>query len=425
MALPTVAAPVRGGIVRPAIVYAVQFGAIGAFVPYISIYLGAAGLDLGTVGALIALHAAVSVIAAPSWGALADGVGDVRGPLLAAGALSGLGAALLALAVGPLGLALGIAVLAAASAGMVPMIDSRAVRMAGHRDRFGRARAWGSAAFIVVAFATGAALGRFGPVGLFVLYGPLLVVTGLAAWVLLRLPNDEAAAGPGGRRARGQRFGRVAGMALAALSPTTILSVVRRPGIGPFFVASVVIWSSHAALQSFVSLRLLDLGADATVVAATWSIGALVEVPLMFVFPSLARRFGPERLVAVGGIAFGLRAAISALAVAPEPIVIGSVFGGVGFAFVYIGTVSWVAGAVPREVQATAQGIFTGTATSVGAIAGSIVGGAIGGAVGLPILFGLAAAGYAAGGVIVWATIGRASTRPAGPGDTRTVGQSG
>ncbi len=256
-----------------------------------------------------------------------------------------------------------------------------------------------------------------GAARLALLYGPLLVVTGLAAWVLLRLPEDDAAAGPagpGGVRRRGPRFGRVAGMALAALAPTTILSVVRRPGIGPFFVASVVIWSSHAALQSFVSLRLLDLGGDATVVAATWSIGALVEVPLMFAFPSLARRFGPERLVAIGGLAFGLRSAISALATAPEPIVLGSVFGGVGFAFVYIGTVSWVAGAVPRDVQATAQGIFTGTAMSVGTIAGSIVGGAIGGAFGLPVLFGLAAAGYSAGGLIVWAAIGGGRGGPVG-----------
>ena len=408
---PLTAAPsaaIAGGIVRPAVVYALLFGAVGAYVPYISIFLGSTGLDLGTVGALIALHAAVSLVAAPGWGALADGIGDVRGPILAAGVLSAISAGLLALAVGPLSLALAMALLAAATAGIIPLVDSRAVRMAGQRERFGRGRAWGSAAFVVVAFAAGAALGPVGPGGMFLLYAPLLVATGLAAWSLLRLPTDGDAASRPQRRAG---FGRVAGMALAGLSPTTILAVLRRPQLGAFFVASALIWLSHAALQGFVSLRIVDLGGDATVVAATWSLGALVEVPLMYTFPALARRFGAERLVVIGALAFGLRALVSALAPDPALIVAASLSGGVGFAFVYLGTVSWVAGVVPREVQATAQGIFTGTAVSLGAIGGSILGGAIGGALGLPVLFGLAAAGYVAGGVLVWIAV----VRGAGP----------
>ena len=72
--------PAPGAILRPAIVYAILFGAQGAYLPYIAVYLASTGLDLGTVGALIALFAAVSVIAAPSWGAIADALGDIRCP---------------------------------------------------------------------------------------------------------------------------------------------------------------------------------------------------------------------------------------------------------------------------------------------------------------------------------------------------------
>jgi MFS family permease len=129
-----------GAILRPAIVYAILFGAQGAYLPYIAVYLASTHLDLGTVGALIALFAAVSLVAAPAWGALADALGDVRGPVLVAGLLSGGAVLLLAVSVGPLALALAIALLAAAWAGVIPMVDSRAVRMVGHRDRFGQAR---------------------------------------------------------------------------------------------------------------------------------------------------------------------------------------------------------------------------------------------------------------------------------------------
>ena len=396
---------IPSSVVRPAIVYALLFGAVGAYIPYLSVYLSSKGLDLGTVGALIALQATVSLVAAPSWGALADRRGDVRGPILVATFLSAGAAILFALVSGPLLLAASIALLAAAASGITPMVDSRAVRLVGHRDRFGRARAWGSAAFIVIAFASGAAIGRFGPVGMFALYGPLLVATGLAAFVLLRMPGEDLA---GAGRSPGTRSrSRGTAAALSAFSLTTIVGAIRQPVIGLFFVASIVVWTAFATLQTFVSLRVIQLGGDATVVGATWSIGALTEIPLMLAFPNLARRFGAERLVLVGAVAFGLRAAGVALVSAPWLIVAVSPLGGIGFAFFYVGTVTWVAGALPREVQATAQGVFTGTAVSMGAIGGSIIGGLIGGAFSLPVLFTVAAVGHAFGAVIVWRAIGR------------------
>jgi PPP family 3-phenylpropionic acid transporter len=407
---PRAPAPTPSGasssVVRPAIVYALLFGAVAAYSPYIAVYLRSTGLDLGTVGILIALHATVSLIAAPIWGAIADGLGDVRAPILVAALLAAGAATLVAIVSGPLGLTVSFVLLAAGSSGIIPMVDSKAVRMVGQRDRFGRARAWGSAAFIAIAFGTGAAIGRFGPVGMFLLYGPMLVGTGLAAFALLRIPGDDRASHSPGTRSRGRMAG-----ALSAFSLTTIAGAIRQPVIGRFFVGSIVVWTAFATVQTFISLRVVQLGGDATVVGATWSIAALTEIPLMFAFPNLARRFGAERLVILGAIAFGLRAAAVALVTSPWAVVAVSPLGGIGFAFFYVGTVTWVAGAVTRRVQATAQGVFTGTAVSIGAIGGSIIGGLIGGAFSLPTLFGLAAAGHVVGVGVVWGAIGRAGRR--------------
>ena len=402
----------RGAVLRPAIVYALLFGAQGAYLPYIALYLASTGVDFGTVGALIALFAVVGLVAAPAWGALADGIGDVRGPVVVAGLLSGGATLLLAVAVGPLALALATALLAAAWGGVIPMVDSQAVRIIGHRDRFGQARGPGSGAFVVIAFVTGAVLGTAGPRGMFLIFGPLVVLTGLGAFLLLRLPAPAAGAG----RATRLRAGGGASRALAGLSPATILGVLRTPRLGLFFVASIVVWTSHAALQGFISLRVRDLGGDAPMVAATWSLGALIEVPLMAAFPRFARRFGAERLIVVGGVAFAIRAALSAVVDTPTAIVLAAAFGGVGFSFFYVGTVTWVAASVGRSVQATAQGIVSGTAQSVGAIGGSIIGGAIGGVFGLPALFGVAAAGYLVGAILVWLAIARGVTPPRAPG---------
>ena len=411
-------APAPGAILRPAVVYAILFGAVGSYFPYISVYLASTGLDLGTVGALIALFAAVSLVAAPAWGALADSLGDVRGPILAAGILSGAAVVLLAVSVGPLALAMAMAVLAAVWTGVNPMIDSRAVRMVGHRDRFGQARAPGSAAFVVLAFATGAIIGPLGPGGMFVLFGPLVVLTGISSWLLLRETDPGRSRLPRSSDARVRTGGGAEGRRLSGLSPTTILEVLRTPRLGLLFLATIAIWSSTAALLGFVSLRVLELGGDATMVAATWSLGAVIEVPLMSAFPSLARRFGADRLIVIGGLAFAIRAVIVAAVDVPAAIVAASLFGGIGFSFFYVGTVTWVAKSVSRRVQATAQSIFTGTAQAIGAIVGSIVGGTIGASSGLQAVFAVAAAGYLVGALLSWLAIGR---RP--PGDGRPVAE--
>jgi PPP family 3-phenylpropionic acid transporter len=403
---PDVAPLAPSSVVRPAIVYALLFGAVAAYAPYIAVYLRSTGLELETVGLLIALQAAVSLVAAPIWGAIADRRGDVRGPILVASLVAAGAAVLIAVVTGPLLLAASIALLATGMAGIIPMVDSRAVRLVGQRERFGRARAWGSAAFIVIAIATGATIGRFGPAGMFALYGPLLVATGLAAFALLRLPGDDRS----GRSPQTRLRGGGTRAALSAFSLSTIMAAVRQPIIGRFFVGSVIVWTAFATLQTFVSLRVIQLGGDATAVGATWSVGALVEIPLMFAFPNLARRFGAERLLIVGAIAFGLRAAAVALVSTPWLVVAVSPLAGVGFAFFYVGTVTWVAGALPRGVQATAQGIFTGTAVSIGAIGGAILGGLIAGGLSLPALFVVAAVGHGIGAIVVWQAIGR---RPA------------
>jgi MFS family permease len=220
----------------------------------------------------------------------------------------------------------------------------------------------------------------------------------------MRLPRASQTA----PRRRVQGVGHFAGRALAGLSPATIAGVIRAPRLGPVFVAAVLIWTSHAAYQGFISLRILALGGDATLVAATWSLGAVLEVFLMSAFPLLAGRFGAGRLVVIGAFSFAMRSLVSAAVDVPAIIVAASLFGGVGFSFVYVGIVTWVSASVDRRTQATAQGIFTGTANGIGSIGGSILGGAIGGRFGLPALFALGAVGYAAGGVVAWLAVGRA-----------------
>jgi MFS transporter, PPP family, 3-phenylpropionic acid transporter len=383
-------------LVRPAIVYAILFGSVGAYFPYISVFFASLGFSLEIVGALTALNAAVGLFAAPSWGAVADRLRDVRAPVLIGGLVSAAGAAWLATADTPLTAALAVAVLAAGSAGLGPMLDSRTIELLGaSRDRFGIARAWGSFGFIVVAIAVGAVIGRLGPAGLFLVLVPGAALAGVVGAVLM---------GGGSRRAR---------VVTAVHRGRAFLDVLRSPGLRLLFVAEVVLWTAVSAAITFVSLHMVRLGGGPAEVGALWSIGAFVEVPLMLVFPRLVGRIGPGRLVLVGATAFALRA--TGWSLAPEPSLLLAVapLGGVGFAFTYVGTVMFVARAVPPSIGATAQGLFTGTTFSLGSILGAIAGGQLATALGIPGMFAVSSALAFAAATGIWWSVGRGRARQA------------
>lgn len=385
-------------VLRPALVYVVLFTAVGAFFPYASVFFRETGLSLELVGALAALNAAAAVVAAPIWGAAADRLGDVRGPIVVAGLWSAAAAGLLSVAREPLALAVGIVLVAAGSAGIGPMLDSRTIELVGpDRDRFGRARAWGSAAFIASSLGVGLLLEGTGAAGLFLVFIPALALTSLVAYLLL---FDGPGRGSAARRTRPAGFW------------TGLGGIVREPTLLAFFGGSVLLWASVSAVTTFVSIHLVELGTPTGLVGLVWTPGALVEVPLMLAFPAIVRRVGAERLIVLGGLAFAARAAGWALASEPLAYVAIAPLGGIGFGLFYTGTVTYVSRAVPREVQATAQGIYTGTAFSLGTIVGSIGGGVLATALTIPGLFGVSAVAAVAAALIVRQSIEARKTAP-------------
>jgi PPP family 3-phenylpropionic acid transporter len=383
---------------RPAIVYIALFGALGTFFPYSSVFLASRGLDLAAIGLLLALHSVVSLVVAPAWGALADRVGDVSRVLFGASLFAGAGAAALAFAQDPLGLAAALSLLAVGTGGMIPLADTRAVELAGERrERFAKARAWGSAAFIVTSIATGWLLSGRGPDALFVLYVPLLVVTGIAS---LRLLGSAGA------------DGRQPGRRLSTIRPAAgFTRLFRQRGLLALLIGVIVIWTAVGAVMAFISLHVAAEGADLATVGLLWAAGAVVEIPIMLAFPVLARRVGSGRLLVLGAVAFALRAAGWGFASGPMAALLVAPLGGIGFALFYVGLVSFVARAVPRDVQATAQGVFTGMTFSFGSVVGTVIAGFVAPIIGLPGLFLTAAVATALGTLVVAWAVGVA--RPA------------
>src|SRR5829696_4726326 len=76
-------------LIPPTLFYFCWFAALGFYIPYISVYYRAAGLDLAQIGLLVALPGLLQMIATPLWGLVADGlqIHRILLPLAVAGTL--------------------------------------------------------------------------------------------------------------------------------------------------------------------------------------------------------------------------------------------------------------------------------------------------------------------------------------------------
>lgn len=386
-------------VVTSGVAYAVYFASWGAWSPYWPVYVTGLGASLAVVGVLAALPAAVQVVAGPAWGLVADRLGDVRPPLLASSAI-GVAAALF-LAAGPstIGLLAGIAFLAVGTSAWSPLIDARTVTALGpHRDRFGQARAIGSAGFVAATPLVGLLIDAHGPQALFAAYIPLVLLA--VGWVAVRFGRT------------GVRRGVV------GVGPLAAAGLLRERAMALLFAGSVLVWAATSGPMAFLSLRLSSQGADAGLIGIGWAVSASVEVPMMIAFGRLARRTGLPALIVGGAGAMALRTLGWALAGTATATVAVASTSGIGFSLVLIGVTAWLADHVPATLRATAQALFLGTSYAVGTIAGSLAAGWAAAAVGLDAMFLGASALALAGTVILWVALDRPGwrVRAANPG---------
>ncbi len=382
-------APSRPASVVPSgIVYAFQFTAVAVWVAYATLYFQSLGVSLATIGLLASIPSAVAIVAAPLWGIVADRLGDVRPPYLA-GSLWAATFGLI-LATGPTmpWLVLVVGLLAVGTSGLTPLVDARTIqRLWPDRSRYGRARVFGSISFMITTVAIGAVVPTFGLASAFLVYAAALAVGGLSAALLL------------GRAERGLK--------VAGIGPLAGIGLLRLPGLGLFFVGSTLGWVASSIAITLLSLRVIDLGGDTSLVGISWAVNAAVEIPLMILFPRIANRFRVEWLI-VGGIAFVvLRSLLWWLASTPATFIAVTALSGFSFTLMLVGTTSYIATRVPATLRATAQALFTSTTYAIGQILGAIIAGQVAQVAGLGGVYPVSAAIALVGALLAWWSIAR------------------
>jgi len=371
--------------------YIAAFAAVGAVAPYIPVYFQSLGLPLGAIGLVAAVAALCGLVAAPTWGLVADQAVGARGALVSAALLAS--AAAVVVAAAPLAI---IAVLAwiayqASFAGVSPVLDAFALDQVGaDQHRYARFRVWGSASFVVSVIAVGYLIEQTQLHQMFV-----VLLACLAACVLLALLVPANVAGPARRSLSGLK------------------RVLRTRQLMVFIAAVLVVWSASSMVNGFYSIYLTALGTPAALIGSAWALGAVVEVPVMLAFPALAGRFGVNRLLVVGALCLLLRALVVVFATDPLVVVGAMALHGLGYALVLVGGVTYVASKAPAGSAATAQGVLAGVVFGLSSAIGPGIAGVIAGATSVHAMFTVAAVASAVGVAAVALAVASAGRQPA------------
>jgi MFS family permease len=372
---------------------------LGVFYPFVPAILAGRGFSPAAIGLTAALASLAFALAVPIWGHLADiEIGRVRALQLAIVGSTVAVAALL-LNAPPVIVTICIVGYAAFESAMAPIADALAVNALARSPRsYARVRLLASVGFAGTSIAAGVLYDRTG-------LGPApLLWAGLALLMLVatRWVPDLAHHGrhaPGRadagdsqpvRRPRGGSFG----MALRA-----------QPRLRGVLLGLGLVHIGILAGFTFLSLRLLQLGGQASDVALSAGISAIAEIPAMFVIPRVVARIG-IRAQLVGGILLYAAVMVSwAFLADPQLIVATRVASGVAYAAITISAVMTVAALLPPELQATGQGLYQTTGFGLAAVIANLAGGLVFGAGGaMPLFLGCAILALV-GAAVAWRTV--------------------
>jgi PPP family 3-phenylpropionic acid transporter len=354
--------------------YLTNFGALAASSPFLAVHLGAVGFSPAATAQVLALLSLARVFAVPAWTLLADRAGDMGGVLRIATAGSLVAFAALLLDPGPALVVGALALFGIFRAPFGALLDALLLREA--TASFGSVRAWGTAGYALGALATGELVALYGSRALLYVTIALLAAALGAAGLLRRKSDAHAGQTSDGSSHRGDPREL---LSLAA-------SLVRRPRVVLLFAVAALQEMGLGPYDALFPAYLTRL-ASARSAGFAVTLGAGAEFLFLLGGASLARRFGPERLLVVACAASAVRWAAIAVVTNPVALVAIQVLHAPSFGAFYMASVLIMDRETPPSLRASGQGIFGSFSFGIAAALGLSLAGIIERRGGMPAVF--------------------------------------
>jgi MFS transporter, PPP family, 3-phenylpropionic acid transporter len=329
---------------RLAIFYIAVFFIIGCYMPYLPVWLKARGLGDGQLALIYALPLIMRPAFTPAISYAVDHYGHPRlilkllawGTFLAAVALSFTNSFIAIFTV--------FFILAVFWMAILPLTEAIALAgmHAGHSD-YGRVRLWGSISFIVMTVAGGAIVAAWGPTAALVLFiGAAASVVVAAQWLpnpdTHKLATDDAP--------------------LPALRFADFLQLVRARELWLLFAATSAVQAAHSVYYVFGTLHWEAIHISPIIIGLLWAVGVIAEITLFAHAGRIVQHIGAVQLILIAGAAGILRWTVTAFDPPLAVLFVIQTLHGLTYGAAHIGTIQFLQQAVPRQLSASAQGLY-------------------------------------------------------------------
>lgn len=361
--------------------YFVYFAALGAIVPYFSVYLRSVGFNAAQIGELMALIMISRIVAPTIWGWIADHQDQRMVVVRMAALLSAVAFAGVFVSVRFWWLALVMLAFSFFWNATLPQVEAATMsHLGGRASQYARVRLWGSIGFIIAVVGLGSLFDYVDAWWLLPIVMVLLVFIWLSS---LTLPDRE--------------------LDIDTEHHGPLLKIFLRPDVAAFLFACFLMQASHGPYYTFYTIYLSDFGYSKTLIGWLWALGVACEIGVFVVLHKVQRRIS-LRWIMLGSCAL---AAIRWLLIGYFPrqlsvLFLAQVLHAVTFGAYHAAAIETVHNFFRGKHQIRGQAIYGSVSFGLGGALGSVYAGYVWDSSGASMAFVFAAILAAAATVVVW-----------------------
>ncbi len=265
--------------------YLFYFGALGALIPYLGVYLKSIGFDAQEIGELIAALMATKVIAPNIWGWLADRSHSRMAVVRSASLVASLGFALIFVSHSYAWLMMVMILFSFFWNAALPQFEAVTMsHLGGDTHRYSVIRLWGSVGFVVSVVALGAVIEDYDagilPAVVLILLVSIAVSSAFVSDHFNGHPQESGA---------------------------SLMTVLRRPGVIALLLVCFLMQLSHGPYYAFYSIYLEEHGYSHGAIGWLWGLGVIAEIIIFMRMSILVRCLGLRGLLLMSLLAAALR----------------------------------------------------------------------------------------------------------------------
>lgn len=357
--------------------YFLYFGVMGMFLPFFNLYCYQLGFSGWQIGALSATRSVTMILFSIFWSLLADRFHARRWIYIACNFISAAMWGLFLLTVRFDWMVAVTVLYGMFYAPLIAFLEAFAMEALGRdKKRYGRMRAWGSLAFIMVVLALGRLIDVY---GIKVIISLIFALGWAQALVSLGFPKSAAPA---------KRPSSAGWRPLLTARVTVFL------GCGFLMLVS------HGAYYTFFSIHLANLGYGTFFIGLSWAVAVAAEILAMFFSERIFKRYRYETVLLVAFVAAVLRWGGLWIATSATALLLLQLTHAVTYGAFHMASILYIDLLAPDRSKTLGQAVNNAVTYGLGLMAGFFLSGALYQSIGAQGLFGASALIALGGGIL-------------------------